>query len=244
MFRIARIVFVLFVFVLAGQITGEQTVTVLFVGNSLTQVNNLPEVFKEFAAASTLHAAVDVKSITPGGATLYDHWKRGEALALLRKEQPNYLVLQGQSTEPLSESQNFAYYAAHFKAEADRVHAKTILFSTWARPEGDLYYKDQSSGGSPKEMQRRLNAAYGALAEKTSATLAPVGIAWEYAKYEVPDVQLLDGTQHPSRAGTYLVAAVLFRTIFNTPATSSTYCDGLAKEIAVRLQHVANKVPL
>ncbi len=113
------------------------SISVLFVGNSLTQVNNLPEVFKKFAAESMLHAEVDVKSITPGGAMLYDHWKRGEAIALLREQHPNYLILQGQSTEPLSTPQNFAYYAARLKAEADRVHAKTILFSTWARPAGD-----------------------------------------------------------------------------------------------------------
>ena len=213
-------------------------------GNSLTQVNNLPEVLKQFAAESSLHVDVDVKSSTPGGAMFYDHWKRGDAIALLRQQQPNFLILQGQSTEPLSSPQNFACYAALFKTEADRIHAKTILFSTWARPSGDFYYKDQASGGSPTEMQRRLNSAYAALARKTGAILAPIGIAWEYAHRDAPEIQLLDGTQHPSRAGTYLAAAILFRTVFNTPATGSTYYDGLPREEALRLQHVADEVPL
>jgi hypothetical protein len=128
------------------------SVSVLFVGNSLTQVNDLPTVFKRFTAESSLHVDVDVSSITPGGAFLYDHWKRGQALALLRTKHPNFLVLQGQSTEPLSAPQNFSYYAGLFKVEADRVGAKTILFATWARPAGDPYYKEATSGGSPAEM--------------------------------------------------------------------------------------------
>jgi hypothetical protein len=220
------------------------SVSVLFVGNSLTQVNNLPDVFKKFAAESPLHADVVVKSSTPGGAMFYDHWKRGQALALLREQHPNFLILQGQSTEPLSSSQNFASYAALFKAEADRVNAKTILFSTWARPASDAYYKDATSGGSPAEMQTRLNSAYAKLARKTGATLAPIGIAWQRAQRDAPDIQLLDGTQHPSPAGTYLAAAVLFRTVFNTSATGSSFYDGLPKETALRLQHVADEVAL
>jgi hypothetical protein len=239
--RIARIGFILFFFAIAGKVAAVPAISVLFVGNSLTQVNNLPEVFKKFAAESTLHADVDVKSITPGGAMLYDHWKRGEALVLLREQHPNYLILQGQSTEPLSAPQNFACYAARLKAEADRVHAKTILFSTLARPAGDLYYKDQTSGGTPTEMQRRLNSAYSSLAKNIGATLAPVGVAWQHAHRAIPDIQLLDGTQHPSPSGTYLAAAALFRTVFNTPATGSTFYDGLLKETALRLQHVADE---
>jgi hypothetical protein len=239
-----RIGFILFSFAIVCKVAAAPAVSVLFVGNSLTQVNNLPEVFKKIAAESTLHAEVDVKSITPGGAMLYDHWKHGEALALLHAQHPTYLILQGQSTEPLSSPQNFAYYAARFKTEADRVHAKTILFSTWARPAGDLYYKDQTSGGTPTEMQRRLNSAYAALAGKIRATLAPVGIAWEQAQRDAPEVQLLDGTQHPSKSGTYLAAAVLFRTVFNTPASGSTFYDGLPKETALRLQHIADEIPL
>lgn len=244
MSRIVRLGYTLFFLTFIGKAATAASVSVLFVGNSLTQVNNLPEVFKKFAAESTLHSDVDVKSTTPGGAMLYDHWKRGEALALLREQHPNYLILQGQSTEPLSAPQNFAYYAARFKTEADHVHTKTILFSTWARPAGDLYYKEQTSGGSPIEMQRRLNSAYASLAKNTGATLAPVGVAWQNAHRVLSDIQLLDGTQHPSPLGTYLAAAVLFRTVFNAPTASSTYYAGLPKKTALRLQHVADEVPL
>ena len=220
------------------------SVSVLFVGNSLTQVNDLPSVFKHFAAESSLHVDLDVSSITPGGAFLYDHWKRGQALALLREKHPKFLVLQGQSTEPLAAPQNFAYYAGLFKTEAGRVGASTILFATWARPAGDPYYKDPTSGGSPAEMQSRLDSAYASVAKNLGATLAPVGVGWERARQVAPEIQLLDGTQHPTPAGTYLAAAVLFRTMFNASSARSTYYGGLPNEIALRLQGVAKEIPI
>ena len=241
MLPVRKIVFALALFVAANN--EAASVSVLFVGNSLTEKNDLPNTFKQLAAASSLHANIEVHSITPGGAFLYDHWKRGDVVAELRKLRPNFLVLQGQSTEPVSASQSFAHSAALLKAEADHVGAVTILFSTWARPNGDPYYKDPLSGGSPAEMQMRLNAAYAQVSHSIGATLAPVGVAFELAQHDAPQIQLLDGTQHPSTAGTYLAAAVLFRVIFNASPIGSTYYDGLPKDIAARLQRVAESTP-
>jgi hypothetical protein len=240
MLKICRIFFALLLLATAsGNAAG---VSVLFVGNSLTQVNNLPAVFKKLAAASSLHVDVDVSSIAPGGAFLSDHWKRGDVVARLREQRPNFLILQGQSTEPLSVPKSFAYFAGLFKTEADRIHATTILFSTWARPASDPYYKDAMSGGAPAEMQKRLNTAYASLAQKVGATLAPVGVAWERAHSVAPKIQLLDGTQHPSPAGTYLAAAVLFQTVFKTSAVGSTYYGALPQARAQTLQHIADTV--
>src|SRR6516164_8930733 len=178
MSQIRGIGFAFLVFV-AARAAVAASISVLFVGNSLIYRNDLPTEFKKLAAESSLHVDVDVTSITPGGAFLYDHWKRGDVLTTLRERHPNFLVLQGQSTEPLSAPKQFVYYATAFKKEADRVEAKTILFSTWARPSGDPYYKEATSGGSPAEMQRRLNTAYASLTQNIGARLAPIGVAWE-----------------------------------------------------------------
>jgi hypothetical protein len=233
-----------FVFGLAAEIAAASGVSVLFVGNSLTYMNDLPTTFKKLAASSSLHVEVDVTSITPGGAFLYDHWKRGEAVALLREKRPKFLVLQGQSIEPLFAPQSFSRSAALFKTEADQVGATTVLFETWAHPAGDPYYKDPKSGGSPAAMQTRVDSAYATLAKETGATLAPIGVAWEQAQRIAPEIRLLDGTQHPSRAGTYLAAAVLFRTMFNISPTGSSYYGGLPKETALQLQRVAGEIPM
>jgi hypothetical protein len=220
----------------------ESRVSVLFVGNSLTERNDLPGTFKSFAAASPLHADVDVSALTPGGALLYDHWKRGEALARLRQQRPTFLVLQGQSTEPVAWPQQFVYYARLFKNEADRIGTKTILFSTWARPAGDPFYQNPASGGTPEAMQAKLDSAYATLAHDLDATFAPVGLAFKQTRQIAPQLQLLDGSQHPTTAGTYLAAAVLFRTLFNTTPPTSSFYGAISKETAIKLQRIAGEV--
>ena len=244
MSRNCTVALAVFLSLSANAATMAAGVSVLFVGNSLTQANDLPTVFKQFAAQSALHVDVDVNSITPDGAFLYDHWRSGVALGRLRELQPNFLILQGQSIEPLLAPLKFNYYASLFKTDADRISAKTILFSTWARPAGDPYYKDVTSGGSPAEMQTRLNLAYASLAQAIGGTLAPVGLGFERARIDAPTIELLDGTQHPSPAGTYLAAAILFRVVFNTSAVGSTYYGGLPKTTADTLQRIADSTPL
>ena len=234
----------LLIFLFIAKVAIAGSVSVLFVGNSLTYTNDLPAVFKNFAAESALHVDVDVRSVTPGGATFYDHWKRGLAVAQLREQHPNFLILQGQSVEPLAGPQNFFYYGRLFKNEADQIETKTILLATWARPVGDAYYKDTSSGGSPVEMQRRLNSAYAALAQNIGATLAPIGVGFDRAGRDASTIALLDGTQHPSPAGTYLAAAILFRATFNSSAVGSTYYAGLPPTTAHTLQRIADSIPL
>src|SRR5438046_10657956 len=107
MSRNCKVALALFVSLSANAATMADGVSVLFVGNSLTQANDLPTVFKRLAAQSALHVDVDVNSITPGGAFLYDHWRSGVALGRLRELQPNFLILQAPSMETLLTPSHF-----------------------------------------------------------------------------------------------------------------------------------------
>ena len=93
-------------------------------------------------------------------------------------------------------------------------------------------------------MQKQLNAAYAKLAQDLDVRLAPVGVAWDNAHRDAPNIELLDGTQHPSFAGTYLAAAVLLRAVFNTPSAASDFYGGLPKDTALTLQRIAAAVQL
>ena len=214
--------------------------SVLFVGNSLTSTNDLPNMVRRFAAGLPSRPEIAVRSITRGSARFSDHWRNGQVAAEIKQQRPDFLILQGQSVEPLYAPQEFAHYARLLKSEADHAHAITVLFLTWARPPGDAYYRNASSGGSPQEMQKRLNAAYESLSSELGAVLAPVGVAWQRAQRDLPGVELLEGTQHPTLAGTYLTAAVLCRVLLQQRSVSSSYYAGLPKPTALALQRIAN----
>jgi hypothetical protein len=213
--------------------------SVLFIGNSLTAANDLPDTLRRFVAGSEVGRELVTHAITPGGALLMDHWKNDQTRARLQQGKADLLILQGQSVEPVYGTQNFFDYAGRFKADADRAGTRTLLMSTWARPAGDAFYQVAESGGSPAEMQLRLNKAYAELAVRIGAGHAPVGVAWQVAQRDCSDIQLLDGSQHPSKAGTYLAAAVLFHAIFPAAAVKSSDYGGLPKNTALQLQRVA-----
>jgi len=84
-----------------------------------------------------------------------------------------------------------------------------VFFTTWSR-ENDL------------PAQASLTRAYAVIAREQDATLAPVGVAWERVRRERPDVKLYDGDgSHPSPAGTYLSACVLFASLAARPCTGA-----------------------
>jgi hypothetical protein len=223
---------------------GRASLSVLFVGNSLISVNDLPETFRQLALASPRHAEVSVQSITVGGALIRQHWEGGRVAAALRNQRPDLLVLQAQSTEALLDSAGLDHHVRLFKRAADDVGAVTVILGTWARPARDPFYTDAASGGSPEAMQERLDAAYGAIAVRARIALAPVGKVWTLALRRHPEIPLLDGTQHPTRAGTYLVSAVLFQTLFGERVLGSSYDGGLPPGVAEILQRLAAELPL
>jgi hypothetical protein len=75
-------------------------VQVLFIGNSLTYVNDLPKMTVELAKAGGQRPLLYERE-TPGGCTLEKHWKDGKALAKIQSRKWDYVVLQEYSTGPL-----------------------------------------------------------------------------------------------------------------------------------------------
>ena len=104
--RLCKIVFLL---VCSGFYTKAQTgnspqatLNILFVGNSLTYTNNLPEIVKELAKQD----GIDIKysSLSLPDHSLEDHWNEGKLQKQLDKEKYDFLIAQ-QGPSALPESQ-------------------------------------------------------------------------------------------------------------------------------------------
>ncbi|HKI77098.1 MAG TPA: SGNH/GDSL hydrolase family protein [Ignavibacteriaceae bacterium] len=187
----------------------DKTYRVLFVGNSYTYVNSLPQMFKAMVESQSPDYDVEVKFIGGGGATLKKHWQMGEASRAIKSGHWDYVILQGQSmfgsddlADPDSPEQ-FYKYARKLDAEIKKNDAKTVFFMTWPRK----HLQDQ---------QKYLTTAYRKIAKESGSMIAPVGLVWEKFR-EISKINLYrrDGS-HPSIAGTYLCALTLFDTIFKT----------------------------
>jgi hypothetical protein len=184
---------------------------VLFIGNSYTYFNNLPEIVRVLAESAG-GGRVEVRMVAPGGWRLADHWQKGEAHEALRSGTWDFVVLQEQSQlgDPrtvdgkprVGSDKNFAPAAAQWAAEIKRAGARPVFYSTWAKK------------ASPED-QALLNDAYAKAAREGGGILAPVGIAWSTIREAAPNIGLfVDDGSHPSSAGSYLAACTLVAAMF------------------------------
>jgi hypothetical protein len=216
--------------------------SVLFIGNSYTYVNDLPGTVQQLGDSSGV-AKVMVDSVAVGGATLADHAISTGAMPRIDQALWTHVVLQGQSQEPLYDPETFEMYAALLAAEVKKVGAVPVFYETWARQAGDAFYQDPTSGGTPAAMQAGLRAEYQKVAKAAGALLAPAGDAWEKALAEQPAIDLFqtDGS-HPTVNGTYLVACVFHAALTgHSPVGSAEHPSGVSDGNAAALQGVAEE---
>jgi hypothetical protein len=222
----------------AGEVPDSDVpLRVLFVGNSYTYVNDLPAVVRALGDA-TPGAAVEVESVVEGGARLSDHWTTTGARERIAAGGFGAVVLQGQSVEPLTSTEDFQLHAQRL---ADAVHdagARPVWYATWARRGGDPFYDRLESGGYPSAMRDRLETQYETAAARHGDVVARVGKAWDRPIPGLPPDVVLhaeDGS-HPTAEGTLLAACVLLRAITGTlPRVPDPPPLGITRETAEAL---------
>jgi hypothetical protein len=185
---------------------------VLFIGNSYTYFNNLPQMLAGLAASAKPPRSMETEMVTVGGATLKSLWASGKPQKALIHGKWDYVVLQEQSTlgmgqvvngiPQINDPKNFHESARMIDAEVKKLGAKPIFYMTWAR-------KD-----SP-EKQPLLTDAYLRIGKELNDTVAPVGQAWQAALKARPDFALhVADKSHPNPAGSYLAACVFYATLY------------------------------
>lgn len=181
---------------------GDQPIKVLFIGNSYTYVNDLPWWIQQLAASAKETRSLETEMVVFGGASLKSHWNSGKALRQIRAKRWDYVVLQEQSTLPITNPQEMYKYARLFNTEIKQVHAQTLFYLTWARQ-------------NRPETQQILTNAYITIARELKAKVAPVGIAWQKIRAANPNLHLYYSDQsHPSPIGSYVAACVFYTILY------------------------------
>lgn len=207
----------------------EHTIKVLFIGNSYTYENNLPSLITGLAATAPKPKSLETKMVAVGGATLKKHWENRTALEVLKQGSWDYVVLQEQSMLPIVNPQEMYKYARLFDAEIKKIGAETVFFLTWARQ-------------NLPENQKNLTDAYISIAKELNAIVAPVGISWQTALKQYPDMILHDRDRsHPNLEGSYLAACVFYATFYReSPVGATSYSSiGISESKALLIQRIA-----
>jgi len=227
-----------------------QTTNVLFIGNSYTNVNNLPEMTRLLSLS--LSDTLAVSSSMPGGVTFQGHTTNTATQNLIDQGGWDVVVLQEQSqipSFPQSQVATACYPFATALVDSIRAHspcADPVFYMTWGRENGD---PDNCAAWPPvctyTGMQQQLRMSYLQMAQDNSGECAPAGMAWKRVREEYPSIGLYatDGS-HPSVAGSYLVACTMYSTFFHRTTVGATYTSTLDATTAATLQLIASSVVL
>jgi uncharacterized protein DUF4886 len=220
-----------------GCAAGARCVRVLFLGNSYTSVNDLPDTLARLAWSGGHR--IETAAQAPGGWTLLDQVSSPDTARLLTDERWDYVVLQEQSEIPSVESlrQSEMYPAVRRLLTMIRdAGASALLFVTWAHRAG------WPENGMPDyaSMQAAIDDGYRAIAGEEHAAIVPVGPAWlqVVAQESKPDLWQDDGS-HPTGKGTYLAACVFYAAIFGQSPLGLGWHPWLSGTDAEQVQRAA-----
>jgi hypothetical protein len=215
---------------------------ILFLGNSFTYVNDLPATLSALAQAGG--HPIDASSVASGGETLAQHLAAPDTTAALSGSHWEDVIVQEQSQIPsvAAVREQEMYPAARtLIARIRALSASPFFMETWAHRAG---WPEQGLS-SYESMQAGIDAGYLGIAQELRVPLAPAGDAWLAVTRQRPDIVLWqDDGIHPTVAGTYLAASVLYATLFRQSPVGLSFTDGLPSDVAGFLQAIAGHTVL
>ncbi len=174
--------------------------TLLFVGNSLTYANNLPQLVVNFAKTKGLKIKAEMLAL-PNYALL-DHWADGNLQKMIAAKKYKYVIIQ---QGPSSQEEGRAWLldgAAKINALCQNNEAKLAVYMVW--PAYDNYY---NFDGVIKN--------YTEAATSTNSILCPVGTVWKEYIDRTKDLSYYGSDMfHPSLKGSEVAAEVIYKAVF------------------------------
>lgn len=225
---------------------------VLFIGNSYTLFNDMPETVAAMGRSLGYDIRPEVCAV--GGASFADHRRSAKTLEAIASEPWNAVVLQDYSLDPgarPAEVRKRSLPEARALASLirkNRASTRIIYYATWGRRIGDLvhcltYPKVCTFDGHTSALKR----GYRMYQQATGGAVASVGANWQRVVHDSPSrrpfapgaLWLNDGS-HPSPLGSYLAAATILRELISVPVGPSDYSAGLPPTTAKYLRDIAD----
>lgn len=214
---------------------------VLFLGNSYTHVNNLPQIIAD--AALSVNDTLIFDSHTPGGYKLLQHSTDATSQSKIAAGGWNYVVMQGQSQEPVTNESNFYAGAVNLKNQIKQYNpcAVPMLYMTWGRKNGDALNCPIIPVMCTYEgMDTTIKRDYLTIADWYRMEVSPVSVVWKYLRYNHPTINLYQADEsHPSAEGSYAAACCFYATIFKKNPALITYNFGLNPADAAIIRNAA-----
>ena len=174
---------------------GEGT-PVLFIGNSYLYWANIPGIVQALADSAGGEPLAVAMVVAPDMA-LVDHWNQGTSLRRIREREWRWVVLQQGPSSLEINRDSLRLTTGWFAEEIRKAGGVPALFSAWP------------SQARRQDFPRAIES-YRLAAEDVDGVFLPVAGAWLEAWERDPSLALYEDGLHPSAAGAYLAALVIY----------------------------------
>ena len=227
----------------------QDTCEILLIGSSYFNYNNLSNLIKNLADSSNKEIYIEMHG--QNGLYLSDHAGSPATEAKINERDWDYVILQGVGM--------LIAYPEHFtghpvypalitlrnKIYANCESTKMVFQMPWAFEDGMTWYPNWTD--TYEDMQIHIYNNTLLYSEEIGFKIAPVSWAW-YAVLEEYNYPLhylhLSDWSHPSLKGSYLMACVIYSTIFQESTVGNTYYAGIPEEEVEFFQTVASDTVL
>jgi PKD repeat protein len=155
----------------------------------------------------------------------------------------DYIVLQGQSQEPITNPYDFANGFSALYNQIRQYNPCTIImpFMTWGRKNGDASnclafpvmctYQGMDTTLRNKYLEKTLFV---------NGEVSPVSVVWSYLRQNHPSIELYQADEsHPSATGSYAAACCFYAAVFKKDPTLITFNFGLNATVASIIRSAA-----
>jgi len=225
------------------------TKKILFIGSSHFIYSDLPELFNKIAIEGGKDVLIDSRMVLK--TLLEDHAEMQKTEDAINQDNWDYVVLSGVGLHTAYPD----YFvddpvATPIKKLQEKIHSnysatKIIFCLPWAFEDGMTWLEGWTD--TYADMQIKINENTLEYSDDIGFDIAPVGVAWhtvlEEQGYPLHYLHLSDWN-HPSPKGSYLMANVVYSTIFQESTNNISYYAGLPEEEAQYFQAVASSTVL
>ncbi len=233
-----------------NSIISESTVKVLFIGNSLTFGNNMPDIFNNLSINAGKDVYVD--QITPSGVSLNFHSYNKESIDKINEQKWTYIILQSNDITAFpdmynDEVANINRLKNHIKRNNEKT--KIIYLMVWSLRDGwnGIELNGEKVFYSYEEYMNKIYNGTIYISEQCDVIIAPVGWIWKHIIEEKPEIKsnlfAPDGA-HPALYGSYITAYTYFVTIFLEELHVSIQSIDIPTEIQMYFQAAVNPIVL
>ena len=228
----------------------RDTCEVLLIGSSYFNYNNLKDLVKNLADSSDVEILIEMHG--QNGLYLSDHAGSPATEAKINERDWDYVILQGVGmliAYPDSFPDHHPVYPALITLR-DKIHAncestRMVFQMPWAFEDGMTWYQNWTD--TYEDMQIHVYDNTLQYSEEIGFEIAPVGWVWyevlDSLNYPLHYLHMSDWN-HPSLKGSYLMACVIYSTVFQVSTVGNTYRAGIPEEEALYFQNVASDTVL